>query len=57
MAIEMTANGHSKVRRRVANVRWCPATLAAFREADKFEADLAARVRVSYVCKSLLITA
>ena len=42
MAIEMTVKSRSKVRRRTANVRWRPATLAAFREADKLEADLAA---------------
>ena len=42
MAIEMTVKSRSKVRRRTANVRWRPSTLAAFREEDKLEADLAA---------------
>ena len=42
MAIEMTVKSRSKVRHRAANARWRPATLAAFREADKLEADLAA---------------
>ena len=40
MAIEMTVNSRSKVRHRATNTRWRPTTLAAFREADKLEADL-----------------
>ena len=42
MAIEMTVKSRSKVRHRATNARWRPSTLAAFREADKLEADLAA---------------
>ena len=42
MASVATAKRHSATRHRTADVRWRPATLAAFREADKLEADLAA---------------
>ena len=42
MASVLTAKKQSAKRRRTANARWRPATLAAFREADKLEADLAA---------------
>ena len=42
MASVATAKRPSAKRRRTAEVRWRPATLAAFREADKLEADLAA---------------
>ena len=42
MASATTAKRPSAKLRRTAEVRWCPATLAAFREADKLEADLVA---------------
>ena len=42
MASVLTVKRQSAKRRRTANVRWRPSTLAAFREADKLEADLAA---------------
>ena len=42
MASVTTAKRPSAKRRRTAEVLWRPATLAAFREADKLESDLAA---------------
>ncbi len=42
MASVATAKRSSAKRRRTAEVRWRPATLAAFRDADKLESDLAA---------------
>jgi hypothetical protein len=42
MVIEMTVKSRSKVRHRAANARWRLAAHAAFREAGKLEADLAA---------------
>ena len=42
MASVATAKRPAAKRRRTAEVRWRPATLAAFREADKLESDLAA---------------
>ena len=42
MASVLTVKRQSAKRRRATNARWRPATLAAFREADKLEADLAA---------------
>ena len=42
MASATTAKRPSAKLRRTAEVRWRPATLAAFREADKLEADLVA---------------
>ena len=36
------ARDNAPERRRTADVRWRPATLAAFREMDRLEADLAA---------------
>ena len=40
MASAATAKRPSAKHRRTAGVRWRPATLAAFHEADKLEADL-----------------
>ena len=42
IASATTAKRPSAKFRRTAEVRWRPATLAAFREADKLEADLVA---------------
>ena len=42
MASVLTVKRQSAKRRRATNARWRPSTLAAFREADKLEADLVA---------------
>lgn len=42
MVSAKTAKRPLDAHRRTTEVRWRPSTLAAFREADKFESDLAA---------------